>query len=166
MNFFLCSGLDPQDLLNVPPKVNIILIGSMAMSVVLHITVRIKISVFKRKTHPEHISIESNLTSKFLKNFENQSLSDFATNIFSVIMMGNGVIIISIINNFIPANLNVYPNYYYVYVLHLYGPMAFGGFLTLAYYFKHKPLRIFIRKESQALLKDVTNEFNNLIHKT
>ena len=129
----------------------------MAVSFVLHIFVHIKISVFKRKTHPEQISPESNLTLTFLKNFGNQSLSDFATNIFMVFMMGTGIIIVSIVNNFIPKNLNFYPNYYYVYVLHLYGPTVSGAFLSLSYYFRHELLQIFIRKEAQEFLEDVLN---------
>ena len=157
MNFFLCSGLDPQSQSSYSSKVNIVLIGSMAVSFVLHIIVRIKISVFKRKTHPEQSSLESILTLTFLKNFGNQSLSDFATNIFMVFMMGTGIIIVSIVNNFIPKNLNFYPNYYFVYVLHLYGPTVSGAFLSLSYYFRHELLQIFIRKEAQEFLEYVLN---------
>ena len=56
-------------------------------------------------------------------------------------------------------------DYYYVYVLHLYGPLVFGGFLSFSYYFKQKPIQIFLRKEEQAFLWDVSNEFNGIIQK-
>ena len=153
MNFFLCSGLNPQSQLYDTPKLNIVLNGSVILSIVLHLTVRLKILIFKMKTLPEQTSVESNLTLKFLKNFENQSLSGFAKNILFLFIFGTGVILVSIVNNFKPANLNIYPNYYFVYLLHLYGPVAFGICVSLSYYFRHKPLQKFIKMEVKEFIE-------------
>ena len=51
MNLYVCSGVDPSEQSDFPPKVNIPLVGSMAMSVLLQGAIRIKILIFKRKTN-------------------------------------------------------------------------------------------------------------------
>ena len=91
---------------------------------------------------------------KFKINFENQSLSDFATNIFIMFMFGGGAIILSKVNNFQPSELNIYPNFYYVYCLHMFAPMGFGASLIFAYYFRHKPLQTFTKLELKTLLEN------------
>ena len=153
-NFFICSGLNPSEDLNFPTKVNTLLNGCIIFSLLLHIAVRIRVSVFKRKTNLEQKSPKTSLTKKFKINFENQSLSDFATNIFIIFMFGGGAMILSKVNNFQPSELNIYPNFYYVYCLHMFAPMGFGASLIFAYYFRHKPLQTFTKLELKTLLEN------------
>ena len=150
MNFFICSGVNPLGDLIFPSKVNNILNGCILMSLLLHLVVRVKVSVFKWKTDPGQ---NFTLARKFTLNFENQSLSDFATNFFIISMFGGVVILLSIVHNFSPAELNNYPNYYYVYGLHMFAPIGFGALVIVAYYFRHKPLLNFTRLEFQTLLE-------------
>ena len=150
MNFFICSGLNPLGDLIFPIKVNNILNGCIIMSLLLHLVVRIKVSVYKWKINPDQ---KFTLAMKFMINFENQSLSDFATNFLIIFMFGGVTILLSIVHNFAPAQLNNYPNYYYVYGLHMFAPIGFGAFVIVAYFIRHKPLQNFTRQEFKSSLE-------------
>jgi hypothetical protein len=141
---------------NTPAKVNKALSVCIASSVLIHIAVRIKVSYFRWKFNLEHPSNKAGITTKFQTNFENQSLSDFATNIFGIIMLGGVVRLVSLVNSFNPEELNIYPNYYYVYGLHLFAPVVFCSFIILTYYFHHKPLQTFVRNELKELLAHIS----------
>ena len=147
MNLYLCTGEDPSKQSNFPPKVNIPMVGTMVVSVLLQTAVQIKILHSKRKTNSEQISNTPNLNLHFYETFLHHSLSDFATNIFGVSIAIGAISLVSIINKFSPAEINIYPNYYYVYALQMYLPMVFGSFISLSYYSRNKPMRVLIIKE-------------------
>ena len=152
MNFYLCSGMDPSKGSVFPPKVNTPLIGTMILSVLLQTAVQIKILLSKEKINveqmgPEQISCTSNSKLHFYVTFLNNSLSDFATNIFGVCIAVGSVSLVLIINKFSPAELNMFPNYYFVDALQLYAPMVFGGFLSIWHYSRNKQMRIWIKNE-------------------
>ena len=152
MNFYLCSGVDPSKDSVFPPKVTTPVVGTMILSVLLQTAVQIKIFLSKEKINveqmvPEQISCTSNLKLHFYAKFLNNSLSDFATNIFGVCIAVASVFLVLIINKFSPAELNMYPNYYFVDVLQLYAPMVFGGFLSIWHYSRNKQMRIWIKNE-------------------
>ena len=153
MNLFICSGLDPHVYFDNKPKLNIVLIGCFMASLLLHMAVRLRIVIYKLNTKPGQQPTVSCLLQKFVTNFENQSLSDFTMNVAMVILLGFGVTFLIAFNNVKPSELNVYPNYYFIYFLHIYAPLTFGGFITFFIYFRHKPLQIFISKEMKVLLE-------------
>ena len=119
----------------------------MILSVLLQTAVQIKILLAKRKTNSEQISNTPNLNLHFYDMFLDHSLSDFATNIFGVSIAIVAISLVSIINKFSPEEINIYPNYYYVYALQMYLPIVFGSFISLSYYFQNKQMRILIKKE-------------------
>ena len=153
MNLFICSGLDPHLYFDNKPKLNIAVIGCSIASLLLHVAVRLRIVIYQWNTKPGQQPNVSGLFKKFVNNFENQSLSDFTMNVAMVILLGFGVTFLIAFNNVKPSELNVYPNYYFIYFLHIYAPLTFGGFITFFIYFRHKPLQIFIGKEMKVLLE-------------
>ena len=155
MNFYICSGIYPDTNDVTLVKMNHVLIWIQALSVLIHIVVRLKIFVFKLKTSSTNVDKVSCLTSTFLTNFENQSLSDFTTNIVMIVLLGIETVTVHFVNNLKPEDANVYPNYLYVYQLHIYGPFLFGGFLPMVYYLRHKPLQSVIFRE----LRDLFGRF-------
>ena len=144
MNFYLCSGRDPNHSSDLHKKVNIVLVTFPIISVLLHIVVRVKIYAFKWKD----ASVQNkHNTANFKTNFENQSLSDFSTNVVMVGLTCIGVISVTSINNLNPAEANVYPHYLSVYWIHCFGPFIFGGVFSITYYLRHPPLRTAIFRE-------------------
>lgn len=149
MNFYICSGICPDSSDVAFAKVNYVLIGTHVFSFLAHIVVRLKIFVFKWSSSTSNGGC---VTSKFVTNFENQSLSDFTTNIAMVVLMGFATVTVTIVNNLKPEEANIYPDYLYVYQLHIYGPFVFGGFLPMVYYLRHKPLQTVMFREQRDLL--------------
>ena len=152
MNFYLCSGLDPSEESVFPPKVNTPMRGTMILSVLLQSAIQIKISLNKEKINatqmgPEQISCTSSLKMHFYVKFLNNSLSDFATNIFGVCIAVGVVSLTLIISKFSPSELNMYPNYYFVDALQLYAPTVFGVLLSIWHYSRNKQMRIWIKNE-------------------
>ena len=135
MNFFLCSGLDPKENMKIPKKVNIVLIGTEALCIALHIAIFVRILAFKWK------SKEDKYFAQFKKSFENQSLSNFSTIVVGVIFFVVATYLLSFVNNMSPISANLYPNYLYIYMLHLYAPFCLAGYFRISYYIRHKPLR-------------------------
>ena len=153
MNFFICSGVDPSEQSDFPSKVNTPMVGTMAMSIVLQTVIQVKIWVSKWKTNSIHLSNTSNLKLNFYNTFINHSLSGFATNILGVCIGVGAIFFVSIINKFSPAELNMYPNYYYVYALQLYVPVGFGGFFCISVYLRNKQMITCIKKEVRERLE-------------
>ena len=147
MIFYLCSGKDPSEQSDFPPKLNIPLIGAMAVSVLLQTGIQIKIAHSKRKTNPGLISNSSNLKLQFYNKFLNQSLSNFVTNILGVCIAVGTMSFVFIFNKFSQGEFNIFPNYYFVYALQMYVPIVFSSFLSLSHYYQNKPMRIFIKNE-------------------
>ena len=153
MNFFLCSGVNPSKQADFPLKVNTPMIGTMAMSILLQTAVQIKIWYSKWNLNSEHMSNTSNLKLHFYENFINHSLSGFATNILGVGIGVGAICFVSIINKFSPAELNIYPNHYYVYALQMFVPVGFGGFFCLSVYLRNKTMIAYIKKEAKDKLE-------------
>ena len=65
IHYYLCSGVDPSEHSDFPPKVNTPMIGILVVSVLLQTAVQIKILHSKRKTDSEQISNTPNLNLHF-----------------------------------------------------------------------------------------------------
>ena len=147
IHYYLCSGVDPSEHSDFPPKVNTPMIGILVVSVLLQTAVQMKIFLAKRKTNTEQISNTPNLKMHFYHEFLKHSLSDFATNILGVSIGVGTIFLVTYINKFNPAELNIYPNYYYVYGFQMYVPTIFSSFICFSFYFQNKPMRICIMEE-------------------
>jgi hypothetical protein len=147
LNFYLCSGIDPNE--NTEKKVNIILILTEVLSLLIHIVIRIRILAYKSK------SKEDKFFNKFKKSFENQSLSDFTSNIVGVTIFATCIFTLLYVGNMSPEKANVYPNYLYIYMLHLYAPFCFSGYFGISYYIRHKPLRTVMRREIEDMIHEM-----------
>ena len=90
------------------------------------------------------------------KSFENQSLSNFSTNVLGDIVFVAATYLLSFVNNMNPESANLYPNYLYIYMLHLYAPFCFAGYFGISYYIQHKPFRTVMRREVTEMLKEFT----------
>jgi hypothetical protein len=134
VNFFLCSGLDPKENMKIPKKVNIVLIGTEALCIALHIAIFVRILAFKWK------SKEDKYFAQFKKSFENQSLSNFSTIVVGVIFFVVATYLLSFVNNMSPNKANFYPNYLCMNMLQLYDPFSCAAYFRISFYVQHKTL--------------------------
>lgn len=121
LNFFLCTGTYPN--VNNPKKINYVLVIAQVLSVTLHIVLSLKIQRHKRKIS-DQLSGHSLTKAKFLSDIEKGALINFALNFMNVVLLGLSGIVISEANNLNPIEVNIYPNYLYMYICHLVAPLC------------------------------------------
>jgi hypothetical protein len=125
------------------------MLGIQVLSVILHIAIFLRILAFKWK------SKQDKYFDQFKKSFENQSLSNFTTNVAGVFIFVAGTYLLLFVNNMDPSKANLYPNYLYIYGMHLYAPFLFAGYFGISYYIRHKLLRTEIKREIEDMLQDI-----------
>ena len=128
LEFHFCSGTNPSldaDL----TKVNYTLFSVCILSLIINILIPITTKLYRMKNQ---------------KSFDDEhiSLTDLTTNIYMFFITGLNVSSLAGLNTIKnPAFLNQYPYYIFVYLFQLFFPSCNICFLTLIYYFRHKPLR-------------------------
>ena len=152
MNFYFCSGLDPNKGMHTHIKANTVFFVIEALSVILHIAISLRICAFKWKSKPDKYF------AQFKKSFENQSLSTFTTNAVAIIYFVSLTILLTFVNNMNPAEANFYPNYHYVHIVHLYAPLCSGAYFGMSYYIRHKLLRTVMKREVMEFLNQFTHK--------
>jgi hypothetical protein len=148
--FCICSGTKPTFDLKNPPPINfpILLLGLFC--VMSYLVLGGRILLFKNK-----LSAEKTCTSKnsFLKSLETQSLSDFTSSTLEIIGAGSAALLYFKIKDVTPEQLNFYPNYMFIYLIHLVnGPLTCIVVIALCYS-RNKAMRKVIIREAKELLR-------------
>ncbi len=125
LNYYLCSG-NPEsiDLNKLPFKLNWPLVLVQLFSVLLHLVISIKIYCYKKQLRKLVPVIQNTEHIKQLSQSKIDSvvITDFATNIFCVLIIGTLVIISSYLNKMSLAKVSLYPYYFLVYAYKLLFP--------------------------------------------
>ena len=150
LNFYLCSS-NPNmwDLDSEPPKLNWQILVIQTISIFIHIVFNARIKMYNLKLqktvpvmHNTERAKQFNLTL-----IESRVITDFATNLFCLLVIGSIATISSIVNNMSLTKVSDYPNYHIVYVFNLMFPPLVTGTIYSVYYARHEPLRKAVRRE-------------------
>jgi hypothetical protein len=148
--FHVCSGTAPISDLKIDPAVINYPILIFALLYLMSIIIcGGKIFVYKNKT-----AKDGKLSSKniFLTSLEKQSLSDFTSSTWGIIGIFTVVFFHFKISGLTPEQFNIYPNYIYVYLIHLVnGPLTCIIIIILCYA-KNELLRKVIFREVRQFL--------------
>ena len=82
-----------------------------------------------------------------ISSIDNRAISDFVTNVLSIVATSSFGITTSLVNWTSPKMFNVYPHYLIVYFMHFVVPFLITGTICLLYYIRHPPLRKIIFRE-------------------
>ena len=160
LNFYLCSS-NPNmwDLDSEPPKLNWQILVIQTISIFIHIVFNARIKMYNlklQKTVPVMRNAER--TKQFnLTLIESRVITDFATNLFCLLVIGSIATISSIVNNMSLTKVSDYPNYHIVYVFNLMFPPLVTGTIYSGYYARHEPLR-------KAVTREILNKIRSFIY--
>lgn len=145
LTYSLCSDTDPLEEHLKPKKVG----GALEiLSLVIHVTVWIRIILYRRKTriHPQSKTVFEKST--LLNEIESGSLSSMMSNCLNVTTLAIGALLTGFVGSFHPEQLTKYPYYILLYVLSLIGPSIMAILTVTTYYASHKKLRKTISAET------------------
>ena len=149
--FHICSGTNPNsDLNNNPLLLNYVLLFYCILYATSIIVCGGKIILFKNKAAGDGNSVSRNV---FLKSLEKQSLSDFTSSTWGIIGTCTAALLYVKIHGLTTEQLKIYPNYIFIYLIHLVnGPLTCIVLIALCYY-RNKVLRKVIFREAKHLLR-------------
>ena len=147
--FHICSGTNPSFDLKNPPMPNFPLLVVGLLCVMSYLVFGGKILMYKNKISTEQTCVARNV---FLNSLEKQSLSDFTTSTFEIIGGCIAALLYFKIRDLAPEQLNIYPNYVLVYLIHLVnGPLTCIIIITLCY-LRNEAMRKVVKREIENLL--------------
>jgi hypothetical protein len=164
LNYYICTGKISSEDLETPLKINRILGLTGVTSVLVHIVIAAKIYRFKHKVGitEEDLVVEScGRRSNFVKSLEKQSLTDMTTTLFNFIGVAATVTLLSKMYSINPVEVNLYPNYLYVYLLHLVSPLVSMLTLSILYYARNASMRRTMFREAKGFLNFQTKRDEN-----
>lgn len=147
MNYFICTGTRPDfDPVATATK-NILMKHMTEISIVASVFYWIKVYAYRSKHRAEH-------HQAILGNMEKESLSDLSSNICMFISTIIASIVLRRVNFMSLQNINQFPNYLYVYLLHLGMPNIFCITQSFFLYLRHKNLRQVVTREIKDMLSE------------
>ena len=113
-------------------------------SFILHIGMKLKIKHYNMA----ETRLENDLPTNFnLNHIEKQSLADFTSHIFSLIIFGANLLLTLKVNGMSPKETNEFPNYIYVHLFQLVAPSLICFTIAVFWYLRHETMRREIMKE-------------------
>ncbi len=149
-NYYFCSNkIRHSDLMSgVEVKNNWSLIGLQAFSVLLHVFVKIRINLFKNKQKKSWTNVKANGMSVINR----QTIANTGTNAFNTFLFFSTGLISIPVNKMKLESANEFPNYLFLYFVHLIHPALLCSTLTFAYFLTHSPLRKTIYSEIRLMM--------------
>jgi len=151
VNYFVCTGKNPA--LDTNMEKNIIrnhsMFGGCFMVIIIYVFVQIRILLFKR-TANEGNKIFGNACSPDLK-----PMTDYLVIVSYIIFLILHMILLLKIQSLDMTKMDVYPNYIFLYYLHLWLIPNFSLMLTSVYFARNRHLREMLLKEIRGFLTQV-----------
>ena len=141
MNFYLCTGEFPNQLLHEPFKQN----GSHVVSGIMSFLIYFYVNFFE-------ITVKKKMKDVCVKN--NQNLFSFTTYGISLILVIVFLYLPVKINTLPLKDLDSYPNYIFVYILHHYMPQIVPMFIIGTFFYKSVLLRKKVWSETMLALNN------------
>jgi hypothetical protein len=88
-----------------------------------------------------------------LRSIESQSITDMTSTLFNFIGVTFNIFFMYKISRATAAGIDKYPNYIYVYMLHLVSPMFFMFFVSIVYYCRNPAMRKTMMREAKAFYR-------------
>ena len=150
LNFYLCVGQNPKkNGGDLSIKKNIVINIIFLMSIVLQVAVAVRFVVHRMK-------IDAAASSSRKENFRKEICSDILISVFFFIIAFFYGYLVMTVNQLNPADINVYPNYLYVYALHFGYPMFACSLFSALFYAKNEHLRETLWDEIREVMKKQT----------
>ena len=153
LNYYICIGKITDLEMAAPLKINRIMGLSGVLTFFAHLVIGIKIHKFKQKVAPFIKNAEFRERKyDFLRNIENQSLTDLTTMACNIMASSTIVILLGKMYSIKATEVNIYPNYIYVYMLHLVSPLLCCISLCVLYYARNAAMRKTMLREVKGFL--------------
>ena len=145
--FYTCSDTDLFPDVNLPQKP----VGYFeVLSIFLLLCIKIKIYLFKaKKVNPKAGPILNSYRSSVVNP---DLIADIGSSLIGVTLIGMMAILNGKVNNMNQLQLNLYPNYYFMVALQLFGPSVTSLCLSIMYYCRHSLLRNTVRRQIQEVV--------------
>ena len=158
---FVCTG----HITGLPNKGN----GKIVMfltvySVILYFTINMRIYYYKKRFKVSSELNQNQISSKLLdwKNFETHSLSTIATDLLGIGLFITAVACQRKLLAVKPENLNVYPNYLFLFYIDLLSP-SLGIILVILSFFRKKALRKDLKENMYSIFLKLQCKANSWI---
>ena len=153
MRYYICSGLNPNT--DAQTKQHWSKYMFRLISFLIHLILGLRILVFKIRGKKLVKPAFSNIAwskDSMISMIENQSLTNLTISfcliaVFLLIMLPS-----NLVNEMDPVETSKFPNYLYVYFLHLMVPILMAGLVILLYYVRNQHLRKTISTEIRDLM--------------
>lgn len=150
LNYYLCKGpTEDSDINQSKAKVNWQLVAILSSSLVLHIAANMRIKLFKmkhsRQTKQCQLSVIPKYKQSAVEVIEQVVISDCIANVCILIaIVASGAFTIYVdITDPEKSGENIFLLYFY----HFVAPFLFTGTISLLYYTRNPPLRVYIFRE-------------------
>jgi hypothetical protein len=150
LNYFVCTGKNPALDTNQETKImrNYSMVAGCIMVIIVSISVYIKILLFQRKEvqHPASIYRP-----------EMKPMTDYLIVVTYILFCILHLILLFKIQSLDMTKMDVYPNYIYLYYLHLWFLPNLSIMLTLLYFARNRQMRETLRRELQSIIYNITS---------
>ena len=142
LRYYICSGLNPNTHLQTKQHQSKLLFR--LISFLIHLVLGLRILVFKirgkKLVQPVLSSIAAS-KNVIISMIENKSLTDLTTSFCIIAILLLSMLPSNLVNEMDPVETGTFPNYIYVYFLHLLMPVLMAGLVILIYYLRNQHLR-------------------------
>ena len=134
---------------NLPAKKNHFLNVTLFLSILIQVAFAVRLVLFRIKSKPTGFPAATQQQQPAGTGNESQILSDVLTCVFFISSSGLLGYLTVTINNFEPAVVNVYPNYFFMYGLHFGSPFVASATFVFLFYARNKDLRSTLLSETK-----------------
>lgn len=142
INFYICSGLEPESDKSIPKKFNLILNVIPFLSLAIHVGTHLRIYLYKKTFQNE---IEGTKE-------EDQNYATFSIKMFLVVIFIINAILNQHLNDFDPEAMNFYPGNVFVYFMHLFWPLILAS-AVLLYFITNIQMRVTVARKIKELIQ-------------
>lgn len=165
INYYLCSGIRPPP--NDKQKFNVTVNCSILFSLIVQVAILCRIFVIYRKKHVKLSATIQQIVNKGpTVKLKNQSLGNFTMIFYHILGVAILAVLLQKASRIDPEKLNDYPNYWWIYSLHLFAPATSFCLLSLVTYLSHKhlPKTIFqeVKTYSSILRRKISTFFETV----
>jgi len=164
LNFYICSGQNPFTEQQKAFKAGFMGQLIAGFSIVVHIFVFVKISLYKKKIKVTGFNIENaqSLKKKIddFRSIETDSLTDITTSICSAAILSISAFMAIMANNTSLQDFNCFPGYLYEYFFRMVWPNLLTSIFVLLYYYRNPMLRTTVKREYLNFIHDFSLDFH------
>ena len=148
MGYFICSGEISATF--VEKTTSTVFSIVMGLSLVLHVTIFIRIRLFRLRSRAE-TAPTSNNKSLFLKDVDGSNLANYTVHLVCILIFLVTLFCIHRLDNIEMRELNDFPNYFCAYYINLFSPSIAMDIFILSFFHKDKVRKCFKEEVTRLL---------------